>query len=48
MGKGAPPCHLHFAQDEWFYLTKGEFALEVGDKKIRLKPLGARVACLAP
>ena len=38
MGKGGPPRHLHYEQDEWFYVIKGEFAFEVGDQKFRLKP----------
>lgn len=38
MGKGGPPRHLHYAQDEWFYVIKGEFAFEVGDQTFRLKP----------
>lgn len=38
MGKGGPPRHLHHEQDEWFYAVKGEFAFEVGNEKLRLKP----------
>ena len=38
MGKGGPPRHIHYEQDEWFYVTKGEFAMEVGDERFRLKP----------
>jgi mannose-6-phosphate isomerase-like protein (cupin superfamily) len=38
MGKGGPPRHLHFEQDEWFYIIKGEFAFEVGNQGYRLKP----------
>lgn len=38
MGKGGPPRHVHHAQDEWFYVVKGEFAMEVGDQKYRLGP----------
>jgi quercetin dioxygenase-like cupin family protein len=38
MGKGGPPRHIHFAQDEWFYAVKGEFAMEIGEEKFRLKP----------
>jgi mannose-6-phosphate isomerase-like protein (cupin superfamily) len=38
MGKGGPPRHVHYQQDEWFYVIKGEFAFEVGDRKFRLKP----------
>jgi mannose-6-phosphate isomerase-like protein (cupin superfamily) len=36
MGKGGPPRHVHFEQDEWFYVIKGEFAFEVGDQRFRL------------
>lgn len=38
MGKGGPPRHLHYEQDEWFYATEGEFAFEVGDEKFLLRP----------
>ena len=38
MGKGGPPKHVHHDQDEWFYVIAGEFAVEVGDQKYRLKP----------
>ena len=35
MGKGGPPRH---EQDEWFYVVRGEFAAEVGEERLRLKP----------
>jgi quercetin 2,3-dioxygenase len=38
MGKGGPPRHFHYEQDEWFYAIEGEFAFEVGDEKFRLRP----------
>jgi len=38
MGKGGPPRHIHYAQDEWFYAIRGEFAIEVGEERFRLKP----------
>ena len=38
MGKGGPPRHFHYEQDEWFYALEGEFAFEVGDEKFTLKP----------
>ena len=38
MGKGGPPRHVHHEQDEWFYVIDGEFAMEVGEEKFRLKP----------
>jgi mannose-6-phosphate isomerase-like protein (cupin superfamily) len=38
VGKGGPPRHVHHNLDEWFYVVKGEFAVEIGDEKLRLKP----------
>lgn len=38
MGKGGPPRHFHYEQDEWFYATKGEFRFEVGDERFTLRP----------
>jgi mannose-6-phosphate isomerase-like protein (cupin superfamily) len=38
MGRGGPPRHLHYEQDEWFYVIKGEFAFEVGDEAFTLRP----------
>ena len=38
MGKGGPPRHFHYEQDEWFYAMKGEFAVEVGDERFTLRP----------
>jgi mannose-6-phosphate isomerase-like protein (cupin superfamily) len=38
MAKGGPPRHVHHNQDEWFYVVQGEFAVEVGENKYRLKP----------
>jgi mannose-6-phosphate isomerase-like protein (cupin superfamily) len=38
MGKGGPPRHFHYEQDEWFYAMKGEFAFEVGDERFTLRP----------
>lgn len=26
-GKGGPPRHFHYEQDEWFYAMEGEFAI---------------------
>jgi quercetin dioxygenase-like cupin family protein len=37
MGKGGPPRHVHFGQDEWFYVVKGEFVFEVGGETHRLR-----------
>lgn len=36
--KGGPARHLHYDQDEWFYAVEGEFIIEVGQERIRLKP----------
>lgn len=38
MGKGGPPRHFHYEQDEWFYATQGEFAFEVGEERFTLRP----------
>ena len=38
MGKGGPPRHFHYQQDEWFYAVAGEYVIEVGDDKYHLKP----------
>lgn len=37
-GKGGPPRHVHFEQDEWFYVIKGEYAFDIGGVKSRLGP----------
>jgi len=36
--KGGPERHFHLYQDEWFYSLEGEFIVEIGDKRFRLKP----------
>lgn len=36
--KGGPARHLHYDQDEWFYVLEGEFVFEVGEHQFRLKP----------
>ena len=36
--KGGPARHLHYNQDEWFYITQGEFLFEVGQERFLLKP----------
>jgi mannose-6-phosphate isomerase-like protein (cupin superfamily) len=38
MGKGGPPRHFHYEQNEWFYAIKGDFAFEVGDEQFTLEP----------
>jgi quercetin dioxygenase-like cupin family protein len=35
--KGGPPRHLHHNEDEWFYAIEGEYILEVGPERFRLK-----------
>jgi mannose-6-phosphate isomerase-like protein (cupin superfamily) len=37
MGRGGPPRHFHYEQDEWFYVMKGNFAFEVGDDAFTLR-----------
>ncbi|MGE5224174.1 MAG: cupin domain-containing protein [Omnitrophica WOR_2 bacterium] len=36
--KGGPARHLHYNQDEWFYIVEGEFIFEVGQEKFQLSP----------
>lgn len=36
--KGGPARHLHYDQDEWFYVVQGEFLFEVGSEMFQLKP----------
>lgn len=36
--KGGPAKHLHYDQDEWFYVVEGEFTLEVGQDTFSLAP----------
>jgi mannose-6-phosphate isomerase-like protein (cupin superfamily) len=35
--KGGPALHLHHEQDEWFYIIRGEFIVQVGDDTFSLK-----------
>ena len=42
---GGPPLHLHFNQDEWFYVMDGEIAFQVGDQRLHLR---AGESVLAP
>jgi len=39
---GGPPLHLHYQQDEWWYVLEGEFLFEVDGKEIHAGP-GATV-----
>jgi quercetin dioxygenase-like cupin family protein len=36
--KSGPARHLHYEQDEVFYVLEGEFLIEVGDERMRLRP----------
>ncbi|TMI77795.1 MAG: cupin domain-containing protein, partial [Bacteroidetes bacterium] len=36
--KGGPAFHLHYRQDEWFYVIKGDFIVRVADDTFTLKP----------
>jgi quercetin dioxygenase-like cupin family protein len=33
-----PPKHYHEEHDEWFYCLAGEYAVEIGDQRFRLRP----------
>jgi len=43
--KGGPAVHLHYHQDEWFFVIAGEFVVKVGDDLMQLK---AGDSALAP
>ncbi len=36
--KGGPARHVHYYQDEWFYVLEGELVIEAGDGRFQLKP----------
>jgi mannose-6-phosphate isomerase-like protein (cupin superfamily) len=36
--KGGPARHLHYDQDEWFFVVEGEFLMEIGSERITMKP----------
>ena len=38
LAKGGPARHLHYDQDEWFYILEGEFQFEVGADRFHLQP----------
>ena len=38
LAKGGPALHRHHFQDEWFYVIRGEFIVQVGDDTLRLHP----------
>ena len=35
--KGGPPLHIHYNQDEMFYILEGEYKFQVGDDKYSMK-----------
>ena len=35
--KGGPPRHLHYNEDEWFYVIEGDYIAEIGSERFRLK-----------
>ena len=35
---GGPPLHLHYNQEEWFYVIEGEVLVQIGKKRFQLKP----------
>jgi len=37
LAKGGPSRHLHYDQDEWFYILEGEFQFEVGAERLHLQ-----------
>jgi mannose-6-phosphate isomerase-like protein (cupin superfamily) len=36
--KGGPARHLHYEQEEWFYVVEGEYVIEVGEERYELGP----------
>ncbi len=36
--KGGPALHRHHFQDEWFYVIRGDFVVQVGDDRVTLGP----------
>lgn len=36
--KSGPPMHVHFYQDEIFYVLEGEYLFQVGEEKHHMKP----------
>jgi quercetin dioxygenase-like cupin family protein len=38
LAKGGPARHLHYDQDEWFYVLEGEFQFEIGAQHFHLQP----------
>lgn len=38
LAKGGPARHLHYDQDEWFYILEGAFQFEIGAERFHLQP----------
>jgi mannose-6-phosphate isomerase-like protein (cupin superfamily) len=38
MPNTGPSLHLHFSQEEWFYVMEGEVRFQVGDQRLQLGP----------
>ena len=36
--KAGPPLHLHHTQEEYFYVMEGSVLLQVGERRVELKP----------
>jgi quercetin dioxygenase-like cupin family protein len=36
--KGGPPRHLHYEQEEWFYILEDDFIFEIGEDTFQLHP----------
>lgn len=34
---GGPPFHIHLHQDEWFFITEGEYLFQVGEDRYTMK-----------
>lgn len=38
LARGDPARHLHYEQEEWFYILEGKFLFEVGAERFHLRP----------
>lgn len=38
MPNTGPALHMHFSQEEWFYVMEGEVRFQVGDRRLQLGP----------
>lgn len=34
---GGPPLHVHIDQDEWFFVTEGEYLFQCGNERFRMR-----------